>query len=236
MSKHCSALTSLNLSSCAKIGDGAICDICRSITQLVELDLSYLKLGDLPLLQLADSCTLLRKLSLECCWNVGNAGVCAVAAACTSLEALVLSGCAKLSDVALCSLGQHSTLLRRLALNNLVRLTDEGVCSVAERCVALRHVSLGGCRKLGDVAVGVNGVSGYCAALEYIDLEQCTALTDAGIHALLAGCRRLSIMRLSGCDNVSASAVALVQSMGLKTQIGQHDEIVLDYLSLLRAR
>jgi hypothetical protein len=42
-------------------------------------------------------------LSLECCWNVGNAGVCAVAAACTSLEALVLSGCAKLSDVALCS-------------------------------------------------------------------------------------------------------------------------------------
>ena len=75
------------------------------------------------------------------------------------------------------------------------------------------------------------------AALEYIDLEQCTALTDAnGIHALLAGCRRLSIMRLSGCDNVSASAVALVQSMGLKTKIGQHDEIVLDYLSLLRAR
>ena len=43
------------------------------------------------------------QLSLECCWNVGNAGVCAVAAACTSLEALVLSGCAKLSDVALCS-------------------------------------------------------------------------------------------------------------------------------------
>ena len=41
------------------------------------------------------------QLSLECCWNVGNAGVCAVAAACTSLEALVLSGCAKLSDVAL---------------------------------------------------------------------------------------------------------------------------------------
>ena len=192
-----------------------------------------------------------------------------------------------------------------------------------QRCVALRHVSLGGCRKLGDVAVGVNGVGGYCtltspsplyfdlrairgttghalaytsasqqdsarqrtldrahvlpvgtvarpsgvgwvrcaalggtywghvpvsatagnaastrlgAALEYIDLEQCTALTDAGIHALLAGCRRLSIMRLSGCDNVSASAVALVQSMGLKTKIGQHDEIVLDYLSLLRAR
>ena len=139
--------------------------ICRSCTQLVELDLSYLKLGDPPLLQLADSCTLLRKvrssrrvhspsttaaldsvhgnrseshgftsdfdngnrseshglfaipsmgvvashmeyaaieqLSLECCWNVGNAGVCAVVAACTSLEALVLSGCAKLSDVAL---------------------------------------------------------------------------------------------------------------------------------------
>ena len=74
------------------------------------------------------------------------------------------------------------------------------------------------------------------AALEYIDLEQCTALTDAGIHALLAGCRRLSIMRLSGCESVSASAVALVQSMGLKTKIGQHDEIVLDYLSLLRAR
>ncbi len=31
-----------------------------------------------------------------------------------------------------------------------------------QRCVALRHVSLGGCRKLGDVAIGVNGVSGYC--------------------------------------------------------------------------
>ena len=45
-------------------------------------------------------------------------------------------------------------------------------------------------------------------------------------------------MRLSGCENVSASAVALVQSMGLKTKIGQHDEVVLDYLrlSLLRAR
>ncbi len=43
----------------------------------------------------------IEQLSLECCWNVGNAGVCAVVAACTSLEALVLSGCAKLSDVAL---------------------------------------------------------------------------------------------------------------------------------------
>jgi F-box/leucine-rich repeat protein 2/20 len=84
LSKHCSGLTSLNLSSCAKIGDGAICavlfahapsshmaatattlwrgQICRSCTQLVELDLSYLKLGDPPLLQLADSCTLLRKV------------------------------------------------------------------------------------------------------------------------------------------------------------------------------
>jgi hypothetical protein len=27
LSKHCSALTSLNLSACAKIGDGAICDV-----------------------------------------------------------------------------------------------------------------------------------------------------------------------------------------------------------------
>ena len=48
-------------------------------------------------------CSCCAQLSLECCWNVGNTGVCAVAAACTSLEALVLSGCAKLSDVALCS-------------------------------------------------------------------------------------------------------------------------------------
>ena len=80
------------------------------------------------------------------------------------------------------------------------------------------------------------GAAATFMSFEYIDLEQCTALTDAGVHALLAGCRRLSFMRLSGCENVSASAVVLVQSMGLKTKIGQHDEIVLDYLSLLRAR
>ncbi len=87
-----------------------------------------------------------------------------------------------------------------------------------------------------SAAAGSAATTRLGAALEYVDLEQCTALTDAGIHALLAGCRRLSIMRLSSCENVSASAVALVQSIGLKTKIGQHDEIVLDYLSLLRAR
>ncbi len=33
LSKHCSGLTSLNLSSCAKIGDGAICDVRRLCTR-----------------------------------------------------------------------------------------------------------------------------------------------------------------------------------------------------------
>ncbi len=43
-----------------------------------------------------------------------------------------------------------------------------------QRCVALRHISLGWCRKLGDVAIGVNGVSGYCTLTcppPYFDLR-----------------------------------------------------------------
>ncbi len=60
---------------------------------------------------------------------------------------------------------------RYVCMNIIVGHDSADVRLTVQRCVVLRHISLGGCRKLGDVAIGVNGVSRYCALPLYFDLR-----------------------------------------------------------------
>jgi hypothetical protein len=136
------------------------------------------------------------QLSLECCWNVGNAGVCAVAAACTSLEALVLSGCAKLSDVALGSYPPsqaHSARELRHSCTHAFRFgircgdyatlvaTMQHLLQRSVRCDSLRPVSstlvtLGPHCFRGRVSLGQHGT-----LLRKLALNNLVRLTDEGV-------------------------------------------------------
>ncbi|KAJ1447964.1 hypothetical protein M885DRAFT_450782, partial [Pelagophyceae sp. CCMP2097] len=141
------------------------------------------------------------------------------------LRRVDVDGAPRVNDAALLALAATCPQLRKLGVDGCSRVTDVGVAAVARNCALLERLRAGGCggttKPLTDESgmalgllvflktcdlsrsrVGVEGLLAMargCASLEVLRLVGCDDVTDAGVAALLARCKRLHTLNLHGC-------------------------------------
>lgn len=137
--------------------------------------------------------------------TVMDAQVLAAARLNPSLTSLDLSQCDNVTDEAMAMLSLETPGLRALNVLGCRDITNDGVRRLARGCVCLTSLCLGWC-DLSDNALLV--LSKQCTLLEQLDVSGCGRLSDAGVTAVVSGCRRLTSLSIEGCREVSAWAVA----------------------------
>lgn len=91
---------------------------------------------------MAENCPLLRELTLNWCWDVGDDGVRAVIRGCPDVEVLELLGLVKLTSAPLEEdLHRRLPLLARLDLEQCPNIDDDGLVDLVARLPRLHLVS-----------------------------------------------------------------------------------------------
>ncbi|XP_029849793.2 dynein regulatory complex subunit 6 [Ixodes scapularis] len=144
----------LNMSSCDKITDGALCelapaqaDVCSSLahlTQLKELKLAgCVQLTDRGILN-AIAFRELQCLDLKMCHNLTDLGMEHIALSNPSLQELTLHGCTQLTDKSVALALHQLSRLDSLVLNGCTGLTDKILEHVAQ-CHTLKRIDISNC-------------------------------------------------------------------------------------------
>eukprot|EP01105_Mastigella_eilhardi_P007895 TRINITY_DN1960_c0_g3_i2.p1 TRINITY_DN1960_c0_g3~~TRINITY_DN1960_c0_g3_i2.p1 ORF type:complete len:1499 (-),score=349.94 TRINITY_DN1960_c0_g3_i2:36-4532(-) len=206
----CSALATLDLSCCARLGDDAFSVrpvlAAAAVGKLASLSLrGCALLTDAGVRAAMCACPLLHCLDLACCPHLTDAALYFVAS----------SNCGRSNATAevpedLCNTRAQRARWRSggqlavLDVSGCVGVTDEGVCAVALSCAALEVLRLRGCR-VGDVALCVLAGENAPASLRKVDLRGCAGVSAEAVCALAQ--RRESLLRVDarGCAGVRAA-------------------------------
>ncbi|KAJ7535229.1 hypothetical protein O6H91_12G025700 [Diphasiastrum complanatum] len=81
------------------------------------------------------------------------------------------------------------------------QVDDEGLTILATHCTYLRDLSLSFCSFITDV--GLSNLAG-CSRLTALRLNFTPGITGRGLLSLVAGCKKISILHLTRCLNVSS--------------------------------
>ena len=159
-------------------------------------------------------------LSMQNCGSIADDAVSALASGCPDLYALHMRGCAikgfrhlacgvlfskfqslhsldlsycKLADESLCFLQHSHTPLYEFILDGNTELTDQGVSYALAGCgKSLERLTLQFCDVTDQT---LNNIASMASLLDFLDIRSCVKVTDAGIGALLNGCRILQTIK-----------------------------------------
>ncbi|KAI3994994.1 hypothetical protein MKX01_019808 [Papaver californicum] len=174
-----------------------------------------------------------------------------------NLKELDFSGCSKLTDKSLKAVGENCSALQTLHLANLHKLTDFSLGYLANGCRLIQTLKLRG-NAFSDLAVAafleasgepltefslnkVKKVGRHTAIslarccsknLLSLDVSWCRSLTDSALGLIVDSCKKLKIVKVFGCTQVTSKFVnghsnACVQIVGLQlTPILEHLNIL----------
>uniref|UniRef100_A0A287APR0 F-box/LRR-repeat protein 15-like leucin rich repeat domain-containing protein n=1 Tax=Sus scrofa TaxID=9823 RepID=A0A287APR0_PIG len=200
-------LTSLDLSGCSELADGAILAVSRGLRHLQRLSLRKLQrltdagcsaLGGLRELQSLDLA--------ECCLLRGRAlaqALGSVRGAPPPLASLSLAHCSSLKVL-------QFPQLRRLSLSLLPALTDKGLVAVARGCPSLERLALSHCSLLSDE--GWAQAAGSWPRLQHLNLSSCSQLTARTLDSIGQACRQLQMVDVALCPGISIASVRRFQA------------------------
>ena len=149
----------------------------------------------------------LRRLTLDGCHAVTDAGIKAVASACgRRLELLSVYWNKKISDAAVLALSIRCPSLTSLSLSGCGRVSTAGVAALASRCRLLKSLNVTRLPLVDDVAlVAVLQANRH---VEELRLFACSQYTDAPLLSLLGfGSARLRVLDCTGLSLLSDAAV-----------------------------
>ncbi|XP_037672401.1 leucine-rich repeat-containing protein 29 [Choloepus didactylus] len=230
-------LTSLDLSGCAELADGALLAVSRGLRHLQHLRLGKLQrltdagcvaLGRLKELRSLDmaECCLVNGRELVQALGSGRGAPCPLAslslAYCSSLkpqgpslltlqalQELDLTARSKLTDASLTKVLQFPQL-RQLSLSLLPALTDVGLVAVARGCPSLERLALSHCSLLSDA--GWARVAGSWRRLQHLNLSSCSQLTEQTLDAIGQMCKQLCLLDVAMCPGINMAAVRRFQA------------------------
>ncbi|XP_047649940.1 F-box/LRR-repeat protein 20-like isoform X8 [Phacochoerus africanus] len=230
-------LTSLDLSGCSELADGAILAVSRGLRHLQRLSLRKLQrltdagcsalggLQELQSLDLAECCLLrgralaqalgsvrgapppLASLSLAHCSSLKPQGPSLLML--QALRELDLTACSKLTDASLTKVLQFPQL-KRLSLSLLPALTDKGLVAVARGCPSLERLALSHCSLLSDE--GWAQAAGSWPRLQHLNLSSCSQLTARTLDSIGQACRQLQMVDVALCPGISITSVRRFQA------------------------
>uniref|UniRef100_G3SXY1 F-box/LRR-repeat protein 15-like leucin rich repeat domain-containing protein n=1 Tax=Loxodonta africana TaxID=9785 RepID=G3SXY1_LOXAF len=200
-------LTSLDLSGCSELADGALLAVSLGLRHLRRLSLRKLQrltdvgckaLGGLRELQSLDMA--------ECCLVSGRGLAQALGSAHRAplpLTSLSLAYCSSLKVL-------QFPQLRRLSLSLLPEFTDTGLVAVARGCPSLEHLVLSHCSLLSDE--GWAQAAGSWPRLQHLNLSSCSQLTEQTLDTIGQVCKQLRVLDVAMCPGISMAAVRRFQA------------------------
>lgn len=204
LSKSCLSLKDLNLEWCSLITDGGITAITTNCRQIRAVKISHCDkikgVGfngcskTLACLE-ADSC----KIEPEGILGILSGG---------GLEYLNVScrgWCIRGDGLRL--IGGFGKNIRVLDFRVCRSVGDETVIEISKGCPMLKEWNLSLCSEIG--VLGWEAIGGYCRNLEKLHVNGCRGFSDRGLLGLRNGCKRLLILYISRCRQVSELAIEL---------------------------
>ena len=150
----------------------------------------------------------LLNLELSYC-RVTDSGLLNIALGCPQLKAIYLQSCERISDNGILALAVNLPGITSIKLFCLRNVTSTGVISIAERCPNLLEVSLGG--NTSDMASdnSIVAIARGCPNLQTMSISN-KKVSNQSILALAACCNQLKSFCLIGCDLTTDEAIAAI--------------------------
>ncbi|KAJ4454857.1 putative D-alanine--D-alanine ligase [Paratrimastix pyriformis] len=151
-------------------------------------------------------------LDVALCTAILDGAVKTIAEKCPNLRRLVLDSCREVGDPGLTELAAHCPRLEYLDLWNCRLITDAGLTKVIMGCPGLTHLDVHCCTELTDRGVALIG---SLTQLRHLDLTGCPRVTEASLHALVAGCgATLERLYIHGCivTEINRTLAVIAQS------------------------
>lgn len=202
------------------ITDKGIASLASGLPSLQFLDVSYCrKLTDKGLSSIAKNCRDLRALHVVGCRFVTDALLSALSVNCSNLEELGLQGCSNITDSGLTVLVEGCKRLKQLDLNKCSNIGDGGISSISKACSSsLMTLKLLDCYKIGDESI--LSLARYCKNLETIIIGGCRELSDESITQLASECHdSLKNLRMDWCLNVTDASLECIFSLCRKLEV-----------------
>nr|XP_043621542.1 F-box/LRR-repeat protein 12 [Erigeron canadensis] len=205
LAKSCLSLKDVNLEWCTLVTDSGISIItsyCRKIRAIKITHCEKIKgVGfegcsqTLACLE-ADSC----KIEPEGVMGILSGG---------GLEYLNVSSlCWSIQGDGLRAIGGGlGTNLRILNFRVCRTISDETILQISKGCPLLQEWNLSLCTEIG--LMGWESIGLYCNNLEKLHVHGCRGLCDRGLLALRNGCKRLSVIYITRCQQVSSLAITV---------------------------
>eukprot|EP00899_Mesostigma_viride_P023127 jgi/Mesvir1/399/Mv11290-RA.1 len=201
---HCTRLRSLNLAGCADMDDALLAALAASCRELDSVDVSYCRVTDAGITELAQLCPGLKELSAGGMRRVTDASIEQVAANCQGLRRLDVGGTC-VTDASVSAIARHCADLRHLGLGGAKKVTDDSIRAVAERCPSLQYLGVSG--GLGVVSdASIIEIARRCRSLTGLDVHDCDngpgGVRDLGLRAVAQHCPDLQYLSVGGLRHV----------------------------------
>ncbi|KAM3376289.1 F-box/LRR-repeat protein 12 [Capsicum galapagoense] len=220
----CSSLVILSLYRC-NVTDYGLEALSKSCLALEDLNLSYCcQISDYGVRAISQNCRRLRAIRISYCRNLTGVGFQGCSQTLTYLEAdscrlepngiqSILSGGGleylsvpnltlrtRVDGLIAISVG-FAAKLRVLNFRCSRTIGDDCITAMAKGCPSLQEWNLAICHEVKTE--GWESIGLHCHNLKIIHVNRCRNLLDSGMQALRDGCRRLSVLYITGCPQIS---------------------------------
>ncbi|XP_024525365.1 F-box/LRR-repeat protein 3 [Selaginella moellendorffii] len=226
----CKKLQVVVLNGCVGILDAGLCFLASNSKEPTTIDASYTEVSiERSLMTASSNLPSLRVLNLAACSNVGDAGFSykyiiagiSLPAVGSSWKAHAdpnMAGCEIAGDGL--RLNNISLLIDRCSCLEELDVTDCNIDDAGLECIAkcrfLKTLKLGFC-KVSDN--GTEHVGRNCSNLIKLDLYRSGNVGDAGVASIAAGCRKLRILILSYCPNITDASIVFNSQLSYLQQL-----------------
>ena len=174
-----------------------IFDISRDIT-------------DHTLQSVAEHCTGLQSLSLNCCGRITDTGLITISIHCPELKSLALMGCYQLTDASIILISTHCIGLKSLNLQDCDKITDASIKLISTHCIGLQSLNLHCCGHITDASI--ISISTYCTGLQSLNLRGCDLITDVSIISISIHCTGLQALNLTICRQITDASIISIST------------------------
>ncbi|MFS7944930.1 putative leucine-rich repeat domain superfamily [Helianthus anomalus] len=226
----CPNLSFVSLYRCA-ISDNGLELLSKSCRFLQDLNLEWCSLvTDSGVFSITNNCRELRAIKISHCEKVKGVGFegCSQTLACLEADFCklepegimgILSGGGleylNVSSLSWCIRGDglraigggFGKNLRTLNFRLCRTVSDETIMEISKGCPLLKEWNLSLCTEIK--LTGWESIGKYCHNLEKLHVNGCRGLCDRGLIALRNGCKRLSVVYITRCQQVSMLAITL---------------------------
>ena len=202
----CTKLMSLSLAGCSGVTGLGIIAMFGRLPRLVHIDLKGMSsVRDTVVSAVGANCPDLEVLNLRDCVHVSHVGLASLSA-CSRLAELDIRGVPNATDGCLAHLVRMSPALRPDAVKSNKK-GDQFLAAAAEMNPGLRSIYLFEC--VDVTAEGLRGfVNGVGETIEGLDLRGCTQADDGWAEIITGNCERLTTIDVLRCANVTDAGLA----------------------------